>query len=127
MVVGGSEVRLHIHTAATAIAAITAAYSAYRGIALRSRSSPCLRCLTAFSLCLRRFFSSYRSLPADFTAHPPLRNDLVTGRIKGQNWPNPTNSDEAAGSVTLRSEEHTSELQSLMRISYAVFCLKKKT
>src|SRR3546814_1043404 len=29
-------------------------------------------------------------------------------------------------SSTLRSEEHTSELQSLMRISYAVFCLKKK-
>src|SRR3546814_8104412 len=28
---------------------------------------------------------------------------------------------------TDRSEEHTSELQSLMRISYAVFCLKKKT
>src|SRR3546814_8989372 len=34
----------------------------------------------------------------------------------------------AAGdnTVRLRSEEHTSELQSLMRISYAVFCLKKK-
>src|SRR3546814_14181037 len=29
-------------------------------------------------------------------------------------------------SVVMRSEEHTSELQSLMRISYAVFCLKKK-
>src|SRR3546814_3221874 len=28
---------------------------------------------------------------------------------------------------TFRSEEHTSELQSLMRISYAVFCLKKKS
>src|SRR3546814_7656495 len=28
--------------------------------------------------------------------------------------------------VNVRSEEHTSELQSLMRISYAVFCLKKK-
>src|SRR3546814_7880144 len=28
--------------------------------------------------------------------------------------------------ITPRSEEHTSELQSLMRISYAVFCLKKK-
>src|SRR3546814_7811165 len=28
--------------------------------------------------------------------------------------------------TALRSEEHTSELQSLMRISYAVFCLKKK-
>src|SRR3546814_1385433 len=34
---------------------------------------------------------------------------------------------ELAGTVILtRSEEHTSELQSLMRISYAVFCLKKK-
>src|SRR3546814_7789919 len=32
---------------------------------------------------------------------------------------------EIAG-TSLRSEEHTSELQSLMRISYAVFCLKKK-
>src|SRR3546814_3299949 len=29
--------------------------------------------------------------------------------------------------IDCRSEEHTSELQSLMRISYAVFCLKKKT
>src|SRR3546814_1693699 len=29
-------------------------------------------------------------------------------------------------SAAMRSEEHTSELQSLMRISYAVFCLKKK-
>src|SRR3546814_2859072 len=34
--------------------------------------------------------------------------------------------DEATREVTTRSEEHTSELQSLMRISYAVFCLKKK-
>src|SRR3546814_8103229 len=32
----------------------------------------------------------------------------------------------AAAAATARSEEHTSELQSLMRISYAVFCLKKK-
>src|SRR3546814_6915108 len=32
-----------------------------------------------------------------------------------------------AHSAKNRSEEHTSELQSLMRISYAVFCLKKKT
>src|SRR3546814_2544924 len=30
------------------------------------------------------------------------------------------------GDHSVRSEEHTSELQSLMRISYAVFCLKKK-
>src|SRR3546814_10490926 len=40
---------------------------------------------------------------------------LIAGR--GQRLPN----------VFWRSEEHTSELQSLMRISYAVFCLKKKT
>src|SRR3546814_20608035 len=33
--------------------------------------------------------------------------------------------DGGFGSGILRSEEHTSELQSLMRISYAVFCLKK--
>src|SRR3546814_4148382 len=32
----------------------------------------------------------------------------------------------AATALELRSEEHTSELQSLMRISYAVFCLQKK-
>src|SRR3546814_2669150 len=35
--------------------------------------------------------------------------------------------DAAMRLGTGRSEEHTSELQSLMRISYAVFCLKKKT
>src|SRR3546814_3978401 len=33
----------------------------------------------------------------------------------------------ASRATLARSEEHTSELQSLMRISYAVFCLKKKT
>src|SRR3546814_3122786 len=33
---------------------------------------------------------------------------------------------EARADAGMRSEEHTSELQSLMRISYAVFCLKKK-
>src|SRR3546814_8442403 len=32
----------------------------------------------------------------------------------------------AISAASIRSEEHTSELQSLMRISYAVFCLKKK-
>src|SRR3546814_4162353 len=34
--------------------------------------------------------------------------------------------DEEGFAIRRRSEEHTSELQSLMRISYAVFCLKKK-
>src|SRR3546814_3362980 len=42
-------------------------------------------------------------------------------------WPRKaTGQAEAAARSRDRSEEHTSELQSLMRISYAVFCLKKK-
>src|SRR3546814_1274936 len=38
----------------------------------------------------------------------------------------PSRRKATARARLLRSEEHTSELQSLMRISYAVFCLKKK-
>src|SRR3546814_9727592 len=38
----------------------------------------------------------------------------------------PFQADVTVESDLMRSEEHTSELQSLMRISYAVFCLKKK-
>src|SRR3546814_2300874 len=47
-------------------------------------------------------------------------------------YPDPENVRSAIDEATIdemaetRSEEHTSELQSLMRISYAVFCLKKK-
>src|SRR3546814_2428995 len=37
-----------------------------------------------------------------------------------------TLADMKGGTFTIRSEEHTSELQSLMRTSYAVFCLKQK-
>src|SRR3546814_7043469 len=37
-----------------------------------------------------------------------------------------TGRGSSPGCSVIRSEEHTSELQSLMRISYAVFCLKKK-
>src|SRR3546814_9109862 len=51
-------------------------------------------------------------------ALPPVRAELVEAlfffTVGRKNGPS-------------RSEEHTSELQSLMRISYAVFCLKKKT
>src|SRR3546814_5826924 len=48
----------------------------------------------------------------DAVTQSMTRIETVAGRI--------------GGIVSLRSEEHTSELQSLMRISYAVFCLKKK-
>src|SRR3546814_1015214 len=43
--------------------------------------------------------------------------------VKGQT----ASSSYKPAMLSNRSEEHTSELQSLMRISYAVFCLKKKT
>src|SRR3546814_8775437 len=42
-------------------------------------------------------------------------------------WRRPPPTPPTRPPVPSRSEEHTSELQSLMRISYAVFCLKKKT
>src|SRR3546814_5603955 len=47
------------------------------------------------------------------------------GRAATSDPPAATEASSSAVS-TPRSEEHTSELQSLMRISYAVFCLKKK-
>src|SRR3546814_4154976 len=53
----------------------------------------------------------YPNLYKKFTSLGPLLEKFGNGG-KGMNWD--------------RSEEHTSELQSLMRISYAVFCLKKK-
>src|SRR3546814_8997655 len=50
--------------------------------------------------------------------------------LAGDKTPRSWHSGKAAGfdafDIKARSEEHTSELQSLMRISYAVFCLKKK-
>src|SRR3546814_9294059 len=42
-----------------------------------------------------------------------------------RHWSNTITDRAASPFLILRSEEHTSELQSLMRISYAVFCLKK--
>src|SRR3546814_7032279 len=45
----------------------------------------------------------------------PVITDLIGGAVP-----------VAIDTLDVRSEEHTSELQSLMRISYAVFCLKKK-
>src|SRR3546814_2506101 len=50
--------------------------------------------------------------------------DRRDGRCGGGDDRECPQEDRALGA---RSEEHTSELQSLMRISYAVFCLKKKT
>src|SRR3546814_10430864 len=58
----------------------------------------------------------YSSREAGFFS---ISGNLATQYSQAVGW--------AMAAATDRSEEHTSELQSLMRISYAVFCLKKKT
>src|SRR3546814_9922882 len=52
---------------------------------------------------------------------PQLHLHHIVRHVGDPAWPAPVWGRQAP-----RSEEHTSELQSLMRISYAVFCLKKK-
>src|SRR3546814_4699812 len=53
--------------------------------------------------------------------------DVKDGRVvKGVNFVNLRDAGDPVEQAAVRSEEHTSELQSLMRISYAVFCLKKQ-
>src|SRR3546814_4815716 len=59
----------------------------------------------------------FRTQDADVPQHASAQQHLAEARIIG------CGRIEAPAA---RSEEHTSELQSLMRISYAVFCLKKK-
>src|SRR3546814_7348351 len=64
------------------------------------------------------------------SAHSPS-NRTHESRISMKAWPNSPLSPRSTpppscACIDCRSEEHTSELQSLMRISYAVFCLKKK-
>src|SRR3546814_4374539 len=56
----------------------------------------------------------------------PDKTKLQRGQRGGQPQGNETGFSNHFVPVSTRSEEHTSELQSLMRISYAVFCLKKK-
>src|SRR3546814_4191915 len=57
---------------------------------------------------------------------PCLAELRVVGRCKFKRVERADMVDVPFAAVVPRSEEHTSELQSLMRISYAVFCLKKK-
>src|SRR3546814_8907171 len=74
-----------------------------------------------------RSSGSRRGLPASSTKQRcNILPKLPCVRCSMPAW-NPCASDWKPLSQTIRrSEEHTSELQSLMRISYAVFCLKKK-
>src|SRR3546814_5223466 len=71
-----------------------------------------------------RLSSSARSRPnlSVQAPHPPLVTDLIQSFEPDYRAPFLAHPNRSS----TRSEEHTSELQSLMRISYAVFCLKKK-
>src|SRR3546814_4802219 len=75
---------------------------------------------------LRRSFvvKSRTKPPAPTAAHPNNSPCSSRAAYRLSSCPNPTRARRPFPSR--RSEEHTSELQSLMRISYAVFCLKKK-
>src|SRR3546814_5845142 len=59
-------------------------------------------------------------------AEPDGEATVVGGRLQGAIPAGGVDADRTDFDAMVRSEEHTSELQSLMRISYAVFCLKKK-
>src|SRR3546814_5537846 len=58
--------------------------------------------------------------------YDPKYNRVYIGTGNGSPWNDKLRSPGGGDNLFLRSEEHTSELQSLMRTSYAVFCLKKK-
>src|SRR3546814_8552972 len=70
---------------------------------------------------LTHSFPTRRS--SDLSSAGRSRTSAASPERFSSNFPRPRLPDPLQG----RSEEHTSELQSLMRISYAVFCLKKKT
>src|SRR3546814_9006342 len=72
----------------------------------------------------RRGRADRRQRPREPPARP-VRGDRAR-RLPEVEAVHPGDAGDRCGEGALRSEEHTSELQSLMRISYAVFCLKKK-
>src|SRR3546814_1191122 len=78
-----------------------------------------LRRTATHSCCPNAFERLASSGGGERTKNSTLR---ATRRPLSRRWMNTLRKTKARG----RSEEHTSELQSLMRISYAVFCLKKK-
>src|SRR3546814_3058721 len=82
--------------------------------AIRMGHSSCL-------LFFRAASTSLRNVPRDWTLMWPI----ITASMPTTGWFSASSAIGCANEP-IRSEEHTSELQSLMRISYAVFCLKKK-
>src|SRR3546814_7571672 len=81
----------------------------------------------------RRYVGALCSSPLMASADIPDGSQVDLAPLTGAGLAAPESPTPAVTAVTAlirrpppRSEEHTSELQSLMRISYAVFCLKKK-
>src|SRR3546814_6257287 len=86
--------------------------------------SPCTHCPASFCVTKSKFSDS----PGSFCPSTPIllssSHTATHAFARLHIWLPAIRSSASAG--TVRSEEHTSELPSLMRISYAVFCLKKK-
>src|SRR3546814_9371774 len=84
-------------------------------------------CLAAFDLATPGYKPNHDR--AVFTMMPEKGTHKMTevSTLHFSRWARPGGLYRLSNDPILRSEEHTSDLQSLMRISYAVFCLKKKT
>src|SRR3546814_10634325 len=85
--------------------------------------------LTKAPVALATSLSPENNRLSTIAMRPPMRrgSTLTCNFSNGAGRRMKTDAVSATPQPSARSEEHTSELQSLMRISYAVFCLKKKT
>src|SRR3546814_2030407 len=120
-------------------------YAAHRHLHVRPHSFPTRRSSDLFSslpkrssstllrrdsspraVCCQRTWAAGEHTPAVLGDSPVAYEDSTQRPSTITHKPPKPNSSISTGVfLTTRSEEHTSELQSLMRISYAVFCLKK--
>src|SRR3546814_8134154 len=91
-------------------------------------ASPAGKTIEADLLRYVRFGNKRAGGPGDMACGEWLAGELESAgyAVERQSFAVPYFEATAAELVSERSEEHTSELQSLMRISYAVFCLQKK-
>src|SRR3546814_1002685 len=104
-------------------------FTPHRGIYAYERTN---RKLKAAARRLRLDREKFPLFTEEIGESQPSPEQLLDARARSFVTSQQDNRDRAARNwwqarAELRSEEHTSELQSLMRISYAVFCLKQKT
>src|SRR3546814_7283030 len=83
--------------------------------------------LFPYTTLFRSVYKFVCRIGGDQAAQVFVSNPAIANERAAENGPaEKLGTRDAAVELVQRSEEHTSELQSLMRISYAVFCLKKK-